>query len=80
MSEHRIELTVNGRRIAAETEARALALAKTTGAKAALAVLEGGSMTDEAEKCGLTRQAVHQALRRLARRADFHYEDEPTRK
>jgi len=60
--------------------ARALALAKTTGAKAALAVLEGGSMTDEAEKCGLTRQAVHQALRRLARRADFHYEDEPTRK
>jgi hypothetical protein len=74
--EHNLAALVDWRR----GHARALALAKTKGTKAALAVLEGGSMTDEAEKCGLTRQAVHQALRRLARRADFHYEDEPTRK
>lgn len=60
--------------------ARALALVNTKGTKAALAVLEGGCITDEAKKYGLSKQAVHQALCGLARRAGIQYEDEPTRK
>lgn len=75
-SEHDLPALVDWRR----GHARALALANTKGTKAAIAVLEGGSMTDEAKKCGLSRQAVHQALCGLARRAGIQYEDEPTRK
>lgn len=74
--EHDLAALVDWRR----GHARALALANTKGTKAAIAVLEGGSMTDEAKKCGLSRQAVHQALCGLARRAGIQYEDEPTRK